>query len=1265
MIDEELLKEFIIEGNEHLSDFEVNLNRLIDEPENREVLNQVFRAVHSIKGSADYLGLVKTGGFLHSLEGILEKLRGGDMRLTKEVLDVLFLGMDTVRSILVDLSQTGEELTDIAVVQSRVEDVLRGGGEVDEVLELDEVKDEELDIYEGLEDLDDIFDEEKKELDIYEGLEDVDRILEEDKKELDIYEGLEDVDRVFEEEKKGEEELDIYEGLEDIVFEEDEEKPSALAEGLDERESTRTDFFDDEIEVVLEEHLSELDKSVKRLEETKTLDELENFLKLVNSFSTSIEYFGFDELNTILSGIIRTVQLMLDEGERVSDTEVLYFYNAMDQIRGFVKGEGFSEIVGPRESRVPETSIRELTIDEAVREFTIVPGVGGSKAKEIYRAGIKSVKALSQARVEELEAIKGINLNLAREIRAYFRDKGDVAAEEPKPVKEESKPMKAEPKPVKEEPKPMKAEPKPMKEEPKPMKAEPKPVKAEPPKPEVSKDVSLELRKELKEDVTEGYDVELVDIFLTATVDLFSLLEIDLGSIRKMEADEKTLREIVDVTSRLKRSAKYMEYENITTRLDEVNSLTTKYLENREEFTVDDVSVLVKGLLELREGLRKSKVISEGKEAEGVDYEELSEEDKELVQIFLSAADQYIDTLSTCLTNFKEGKSIEETIEIYQKALESLKSSAKFMGYDAIIDNLDNQLGLIDKDVGGDKDGPALYGNLVVSFNKLKEEVEEVGNLIKVAPVERVEIETLDLEAKPVEGPKVKREDIVKERPPEPERPKVTAREEERAPSGATPTGPPGAAPTGPPPERPGGVLPPGDDGEPPGTDFAYSRQTLRVETERVDNIMNLVGELVVNRASFSQLLMTFKETYRDILDLKKLEKSELALLKQLSLNMESSTMELGRVANELQEGVMRVRMVGINQLFSRFPRLVRDLADKMDKRVRLSISGRETELDKSVIEEIGDPLVHIIRNAIDHGIESIAERQKKGKPEVGILSISAYHQGNQVIIEVTDDGSGIDHEAIKDRMVANGEIAEAERLRVSEREAINYLFKPGISMASRISNVSGRGVGLDIVKKNIDKLNGTVDVMTGKDAGTKFLIKLPLTLAIIQALIVDISGKNYSIPLSAVTETVRVNKGEIDTIEGHQVLRIRDKVLPLLSLKDVFKMNYGFQDDVSADGEVFVVVLSAEGREVGLIVDRLVGEEDIVIKSLEEYLYDTKGVSGASIMGDGRISLILDVIELVNLAIEKEKNIRRKQLEERMKRRNSNRRNDDTTPPA
>ena len=429
---------------------------------------------------------------------------------------------------------------------------------------------------------------------------------------------------------------------------------------------------------------------------------------------------------------------------------------------------------------------------------------------------------------------------------------------------------------------------------------------------------------------------------------------------------------------------------------------------------------------------------------------------------------------------------------------------------------------------------------------------------------------------------------------------------------------------------------------------------------------MNLVGELVVNRASFSQLVNSFRETYRGILEMKKLDKQEMFTLRQLALEFEESTTELSRVSNELQEGVMRVRMVSINQLFARFPRMVRDLANKMDKDVNLIITGKETELDKSVIEEIGDPLIHIIRNSIDHGLESPEERRKMGKPEQGTLKISAYHQGNQVIIEVFDDWRGMDFSKIKKRMESSGEITSLEAERLTERDMINFLFKPGVSLAEKVSHVSGRGVGLDIVKRNIDKLKGSIEVITELGKGSSFNIKLPLTLAIIQALIVEINQRVFSIPLTSVIETVQVQIDEIDTIEGHQVLRIRDKVLPLLHLSEIFRMNTGWEDEKEEQAKIFVVILSAEGREVGLVVDRLLGEEDIVIKSLEEYLTGTRGVSGASIMGDGSISLIIDVIELVNLAIAKERELRRKQAERRYQKRSKKSRTvtENDTPP-
>ncbi len=745
------------------------------------------------------------------------------------------------------------------------------------------------------------------------------------------------------------------------------------------------------------------------------------------------------------------------------------------------------------------------------------------------------------------------------------------------------------------------------------------------------------VNKEVIEDVTAGHDEELIDIFLSATVDLFSIIDKHLQKIRERTADRESLSEVLDVLQKLRRSAHYMEYGTIVERLDSIRTLIDKYVADKEGLKQAELDLLINGLIDLKSGLRKSVV-----KAETVDVTEPSEqeptEDEELLDIFVSAAGQHLDTIKTCISHIKQKADVPESIEVCKKALESLKSSAKFMGYDSMIDIVDKQLTILDNGSAVTDNGLAILPVLEESYAKLK---DEIGSLTgsQFLPVSGgTAPETGDLQEAVYTADEPSPEQIAGDRTDRGDMSESASIDSVVQPRADTE---PGGA---------DGGETPGDDGELP-SDAPYSRQTLRVETERVDTIMNLVGELVVNRATFSQLTGVFRDVYREMYDLDKLNKRELSLLRQLALDLESSAMELGRISNDLQEGVMRVRMVGINQLFSRFPRLVRDLADTMDKDIKLVITGRETELDKSVIEEIGDPLIHIIRNSIDHGIESREERKKKGKPEEGTLSISAYHQGNQVIIDIQDDGKGIDLEDVKKRMVADGEVAAQELSRVSDREALDYLFKPGISMARKVSKVSGRGVGLDIVKRNIEKLKGMVEVTTVKDSGTSFTIKLPLTLAIIQALIVGISDRVYAIPLVSIIETVRISIEEIETIEGHQVLRIRDKVLPLIKLSEIFEANMGWQTgDASPPTHLFIVILSAEGREVGLMVDRLVGEENIVIKSLEKNLANTKGVSGASIMGDGSISLILDVAELVNLAIEREKAIRKHQALERYK---------------
>jgi two-component system, chemotaxis family, sensor kinase CheA len=409
-------------------------------------------------------------------------------------------------------------------------------------------------------------------------------------------------------------------------------------------------------------------------------------------------------------------------------------------------------------------------------------------------------------------------------------------------------------------------------------------------------------------------------------------------------------------------------------------------------------------------------------------------------------------------------------------------------------------------------------------------------------------------------------------------------------------------------------------------------RQSIRVDAGKIDALMNQVGELVVNRAFFSQLCNEMRELQHYLKQSKRLDKREFKQVSGLTFRISEATVALGRVANELQEGVMRVRMLPIAQLFNRYPRLVHDLARNSGKKVSLQLRGEDTELDKMVIERIADPLVHIIRNAVDHGLETPEERLSKGKPETGILQLNAYHESNHVVIEIDDDGRGVNLERIKAKAIEKGLIGESAASQLSEREIINLILIPGFSTADKITHTSGRGVGMDVVKKNIEKLNGTLEVDTMPGRSTRIRIKIPLTLAIIPALLVHVLDELFTIPLSVVDETLRVFKDEISVIEGVDVMYLRDETIPLIRLREVFNMDT--RKEIAE--KFFVVIVNTGERRVGLIVDHMLGQEEVVIKPLEDYLQENSGFSGATILGDGQISLILDVYELIKLSTSK-----------------------------
>ncbi len=455
-------------------------------------------------------------------------------------------------------------------------------------------------------------------------------------------------------------------------------------------------------------------------------------------------------------------------------------------------------------------------------------------------------------------------------------------------------------------------------------------------------------------------------------------------------------------------------------------------------------------------------------------------------------------------------------------------------------------------------------------------------------------------------------------------------------------------------------------------TNRSQQGSILRVDSRRIDNLLNLVSEAVIIKASFNQLavqtsnqLMEFqaiesqlKEKIHSIVDkipeyvqqvkdgqnyaeVKKSFQNEYGTLgnifdtyeQELKTNtnrLRSYTQNLGTISGELQEGVMKIRMVPINQIFSRFPRVVRDLQRDLNKKINLVIEGEDTELDKSVVEDLLDPIMHCVRNSVDHGIETPEKRIEAGKPEVGTVLLKASNEGNMIVIEIKDDGAGIDVEKVKNKAIQKGLIHPDKK--ITDQEAYQLIMQPGFSTADKISNISGRGVGLDVVKTMITNLKGSISVVSEKGKGTSFIIKLPLTLAIIQGLLVQVGDEIYSIPVANVIESQCIQMDEISHIDNYEIMNVRNEVISVLRLSRLFNI-----PNVKTSDECYIVIVGTAEKKIGVMVDSLIGEEDVVIKPLRDKFTNSPGIAGASILGDGSVSLIIDVSQLLDLGVQQE----------------------------
>ena len=419
---------------------------------------------------------------------------------------------------------------------------------------------------------------------------------------------------------------------------------------------------------------------------------------------------------------------------------------------------------------------------------------------------------------------------------------------------------------------------------------------------------------------------------------------------------------------------------------------------------------------------------------------------------------------------------------------------------------------------------------------------------------------------------------------------------------------------------------------------------TVRVDVARLDKLLNLVGELVIDRTRIAQLGTQFERVFKP---------------SDLTENLNETAAHIGRITDELQEEIMKARMLPIDNVFSRFPRMVRDLSQKLGKEVNFVIEGKETELDRSVIEVIGDPLIHMLRNSVDHGVEMPADRTVAGKASAGTVWLRARHEENHIVIEIEDDGGGMDPEKLRASAVKKGVLTPEAAGRLTDREAINLIFDSGFSTAKVVSDVSGRGVGMDIVKSNLEKLGATIEIESKVGKGSRFTVKLPLTLAIIRGLLVNVRNGVYALPLSSVVETLKISRDEIHVINQREVVLQRGRALPIARMRDIFPIHAsaappapvigvqsergtGKSDSFASFAKararkksesLYLVVVGAAEKQIGLVVDSLIGEQEVVIKTLGKFIGEIKGISGATILGDGRVALIADINGLAQCA--------------------------------
>lgn len=692
---------------------------------------------------------------------------------------------------------------------------------------------------------------------------------------------------------------------------------------------------------------------------------------------------------------------------------------------------------------------------------------------------------------------------------------------------------------------------------------------------------------------------QYIDIFLDESKDHLQNLNESILRLEESPDNLDIVNEIFRIAHTLKGMAGTMGFEIITKLTHKLENILDGVRSHKFDLNRDMIDILFEGLdildlqiksieedgkekaIDISDIINRLDILEKGGSLSGITSEQNSADSQGSSAVNSNEKDDLKLTKDDALALYHTAKAmIDEGYFVYKISVSleekcMLKSARAFI----VFKNLEDAGEIIYSNPSSDDiESESFEGKFTVLF-MTKESIDEIKPSVEsVSEVETVEISNFDIDIlESYEDTKAQEVPQKSEKVEE-----LKAKEEAKAPEAPKKAEAKAEASHGP--------------------QKAKSAKTIRVDIDRLDNLMNLVSELIIVKT--------------------RLEDNQIFSKKQ---NMTEAVEYLERVTTELHDAVTKVRMVPIERVFNRFPRMVRDLSKDLGKNINLIMSGEETEVDRTVIDEIGDPLVHLLRNSADHGIESPEERVKKGKDKDGTINLIAYQDGNTVVIEVTDDGAGINTEKVKQKAIDRGILTQEQADELDVNKAAELIFAAGFSTADKISNVSGRGVGLDVVKTKIESLSGTVEVNTEKDKGSSFIIRLPLTLAIIQALLVIVGGEKYAIPLNSIKEITNIDTSNIRNIENKEIILYRDNPLELKRMSEILDC----EDKQRKEGTVTVVIVRKGEKDLGLIIDSLIGQQEIVIKSLGPYLHFVKLIAGATILGNGGVALIIDTNEI------------------------------------